>query len=109
MGKKSFDNLHSSFFLAITSGIPVCNSGRLNFDSVVDSLNNIFANCMPLSVCRASGIPCSANDYFMIDTVFAALHWDAGFLQIIGIGAVVSDSEVLRSITLQEVCPMVYP
>ena len=56
-----------------------------SFQSIINSANNAFSNCGPLSLCRNSGIPCSANDYLMIDIVFEALHWDARVLQTIGV------------------------
>ena len=56
-----------------------------NFYSVTNSANSAFANCGLLSVHRDSGIPCSANNSFMIDNIFAALHWNAGTLQTVGI------------------------
>ena len=45
-----------------------------NIQSVANSVNNAFAYCRPLLVCMDSGIPYSANNSFMISTVFAALH-----------------------------------
>ena len=80
MGRKSFDDIHISFCLSNTSGIPGCTCDVEKIHSVVNSANGAFANFGPLSVHRDSGIPCSVNNTFIIDTVFAALHWDAGIL-----------------------------
>ena len=55
------------------------------FHSVANPVNNAFTNEGPLSVDRDSGIPCSADSPFMIGTVFVALYWDAGILQMPGI------------------------
>ena len=59
---------------------------RSKVHSVANSAKIAFANCGPLSVHIDLGIiPCSANISFMIDIVFAELHWEAGILQMIGI------------------------
>ena len=56
-----------------------------NCHPLANSANSAFANYGPLSVPRDSGIWCFANNFFVINIVFAALKWDVGILWIIGI------------------------
>ena len=52
----------------------------IKFQSVANSAKEAIENGELMSVHRDSGIPCSGNNAFMIDIVFAGLHCDVGIL-----------------------------